>query len=179
MMDIAKTILENVPADPSQKALAQLAFESAHHEDALQPLLEGLNIPQETKADLWDAKKMSRNDPRLHKLSQITNLPKDVLDKAEAYPNTVKLLMAEEKEKEPKAAAAPKTAGGTKAAEAKPAKENANNPSEAPADMAGLPPMPAGTTHVKASDGSEHYIPHQNLGMAAKRDPGIKILRSA
>lgn len=113
--DIAKILLANAQAEPNQKALAQLAFENTHHEDALAEHLKGLNIPLETKADLWDAKRITRNDPRLHKLSQIANLPKEVLKTAEEHPNVMKLLMTEEKseksaseKKEPKAKEAAK-----------------------------------------------------------------------
>lgn len=177
--------------------LANEAYDSTQHEDDLAPILEHLDIPQKTKADMWESKRQSRimaTNPKRAKLESMANIPEEVLAKAEAHPNVMKFLMTEEGQQGQAAGssskgAAPKgeksglkkEAGGTKAAGGA---VNSNNPTEqataeAGAQTAGLPPMPPGTTHVKASDGSEHYIPHQNLGLAAKRDPGIKILRSA
>jgi len=185
--------------------LANEAYDSTQHEDDLAPILEHLDIPQKTKADMWESKRQSRimaTNPKRAKLESMANIPEEVLAKAEAHPNVMKFLMTEEGQQGAGAGASSKgagpkgeknglkkEAGGTKAAGGAggtggAGAVNSNNPTEqataeAGAQTAGLPPMPPGTTHVQASDGSQHYIPHQNLGLAAKRDPGIKILRSS
>ena len=73
-MDIAKEILANVEAHPTQKALAQHAFEVAPHERALKGMLDRINIPLAAKADLWDAKKNASINPKLHKVLDISQL---------------------------------------------------------------------------------------------------------
>ena len=106
-MDIAKEILANVEAHPTQKALAQHAFEVAPHERALKGMLDRINIPLAAKADLWDAKKNASIDPKLHKMLDIANLPQDLLDKAESHPNVLKALLTDAKPSEAKGAAKP------------------------------------------------------------------------
>ena len=187
-MDIAKEILANVEAHPTQKALAQHAFEVSPHEHALKGMLDRINIPLGAKADLWDAKKNSTLlDPKLHKMLEIANLPQDLLDKAESHPNVLKALLTDAKPSESKsgdkgAEKAPKAPKeGNKAGSSTPAGPTSGQEEEPEVgtDPSGLPPMPPGHIHFKATDGSEHYVPHENLGQVAQIDPGIKILRAS
>jgi hypothetical protein len=132
-MDIAKAILDNVEADPRQKALAQHAFEVAPHEHALAPMLTNINIPRDAKADLWNAKRQSMHDPKLTRLAQIAALPKDLLDTAESHPNVTKLLMTEDKEKSEGKSTSPKAATPKEPKAEKPAdKEKSSEMSEEP-----------------------------------------------
>ena len=171
----------------SEMEMAQQAFDKTEHEDQLGPLLKELDIPQRTKADLWEAKRNQRiqsSDPKRAKLEQMAQIPENILEMSEKYPNTMKYLTAPDE--------MPKTAGGTvpqgskesKGQSAGPApKVNTNNPLEAQnaeqPNLAGLPPLPPGHTHFQKQDGSHWYVPHENLGKVAKVEPGIKILRSA
>jgi hypothetical protein len=111
LADLAKNLLLNSNADEGTKALAQHAFESAPHEDVLAATLQKLPLPQDVKANLWDAKRQSRllpADPKVARLAQMAALPKDVLDVAESHPNVAKLLLAEPKSESAKAESKPR-----------------------------------------------------------------------
>jgi hypothetical protein len=170
-MDIAKEILDSVNAEPGQKALARHAFEVAPHEHALAGMIAHLRLPQETKADLWDAKKNAVHDPKITKMMQMANLPKDLLQKVEAHPNAMKLLM--EKDKEEKQ---PTAAKGGKPTSEKTAESGMqeNNPSlDTNAHQSELP---EGHTHLRTSQGAEIFLPNEHLPAAQNLDPGLQIL---
>lgn len=57
MPDDAQNILSPVQVDNSIKANAWEAFNSAKNENELGVRLQGMNLPQDTKAQLWEAKK--------------------------------------------------------------------------------------------------------------------------
>ena len=174
MIDIAQEILNNAEGEPRHKALALHAFHVAPHEHALAGMIQHLNLPQDVKADLWDAKRNSVHDPKITKLMQMAHLPKDVLEIAEAHPNTMKLLMEEGKEKgESKGGAAKEKAkpqGSTKEpkVEEKEA-QDAGHPSE----------LPPGHAHVRGSDGMELHIPVEHLDTARRIDPNLQILNQS
>lgn len=167
----------------SEMEMAQDAFDQTTHEDQLAPMLKELDIPQRTRADMWEAKRNQRiqsSDPKRAKLEQLSQIPGDILNVAEKYPNVMKYFTASDE--------LPKTAGGTTPKEGAAPKANKNNPVEqaaaqtaqAPdAQVAGLPPLPPGHAHFQKPDGSHWYVPHQNLGKVAKAVPGLKIIRSA
>jgi hypothetical protein len=198
-MDIAKTILDNVDADPRHKALAQHAFEVAPHEHALAQMLHSINIPQDAKADLWDAKRNSVHDPKITKLYQVAALPKAILDTLESHPNIMKFLMTEEKSAQTEK---PKSESKVKEPQAKepkgdknrmwiepspqaPQSEKTFDPSKPPSALPFTlpidqpPHLPAEHAHVRASDGSEHIVPNRHLDAIKQADPEMQILNQA
>ena len=178
-MDIAKEILANVEAHPTQKALAQHAFEVAPHERALKGMLDRINIPLAAKADLWDAKKNASIDPKLHKMLDIANLPQDLLDKAESHPNVLKALLTDAKPSEAKSGAkgaekAPKAPQeGNKAGSSTPAGPTSGQEEEPEVgtDPSGLPPMPPGRSDSKNNSVPEAPI-HGSKSLEELLTPG-------
>jgi hypothetical protein len=63
MADDAQTILAPLSVDNGVKADAWEAFNSAKNENDLGVRLQGINLPQNTKADLWEAKKHAAVPP--------------------------------------------------------------------------------------------------------------------
>jgi hypothetical protein len=70
--DQAQQILTPVAVDKSIKANAWEAYNSAQNEDELGVRLQGINLPREVKAQLWEAKK-SGIGPEQRQISQLPN----------------------------------------------------------------------------------------------------------
>lgn len=92
--DQAQTILDPVQADNSLKAQAWQAFQDSKDENDLAQKIGGLNLPQETKASLWEAKKgggtsrqTSVTTPGAEQITGISAVPKPVgwREKTERY----------------------------------------------------------------------------------------------
>lgn len=72
--DAAQTILTPVQADNSVKAQAWQAFNDSKDENDFAQRIGSLNLPQETKASLWEAKKGGGTAPQTPGASQITGI---------------------------------------------------------------------------------------------------------
>lgn len=160
MNELVQQILDRSGANDGEKALAQEAFNSAPHEGVLAEILPHLELPQHTKADLWEAKHQSAalSDPKTAKLMVLARLPQDVLETAEKYPQTAKLLVSD--------------AGKGKSS----SKQPTDSATESFSD---LPSLPTGSVHFSDSAGGHHYVAAKHLDKARAVDPNLKVLRSA
>ena len=95
----------------------------------------------------------------------------------------LKALLTKDKPSEAKGAAKPSGKApkpqetGNKEAKGTPAGPTSGQEEEPEVgtDPSGLPPMPPGHIHFKASDGSEHFVPHVNLAKWHRLTPESKF----
>src|SRR5467141_390516 len=88
MADDAQNILSPVQVDNSIKADAWEAFNSAKNENELGVRLQGINLPQDTKAQLWEAKKktgLNLPDPAMQSQQQLISRGKKLMS-VSGYP---------------------------------------------------------------------------------------------
>lgn len=174
-MDHAAPILQGDPAlSDEQRADLWDAFQTKSPEelvDHLQPLA----IPEDTKHQLWTAKKMAVTpteplDKTAAAIQRMTQLDPKTLELAESHPNVLKVLVAAASTPE-KGSESP--SGASKAAP----KGNTPAKGEKPAPPApDVPATPSGHALVQASDGGMYHIPHDNIDKAKSLDPRLTVL---
>ena len=97
-------------------------------------------------------------------ITRIGQIDPKILELAEKYPNVAKILAAAASS-EPKAAGAEKGKG-----------KGSDDTKKAPAIAPDVPATPSGHALVKASDGSLHHIPSENIEKARQIDPALTVL---
>lgn len=93
-------VLDEHGVTPEVQALVHNAYNMSSHEDNLRVHLDKIPIPQQAKAEIWQAKRDERIPPgsAIDRLVKATSVDPKTLQIAEQFPNTMKLLMQEKGE---------------------------------------------------------------------------------
>jgi hypothetical protein len=169
-LDHAAPILAGSPDlnDDQRADLHDIFYDSKDHNELARHLQASV-APDSVKQQLFDAKKKSMPaveplDKATAAITRIGQIDPKILELAEKYPNVAKILAAAASS-EPKAAGAEKGKG-----------KGSDDTKKAPAIAPDVPATPSGHALVKASDGSLHHIPSENIEKARQIDPALTVL---
>jgi len=170
-VDHAAPILAASPyVNDDERADLHDVFHNSKDHNELARQLQTIAVPDDLKHKLFQAKKLQSPEPApidkaTEAINRVGSIDPKVLELAEKYPNVTKILAAAASEK------------GKEAVKAEPKGKASASGKKTPSVVPDVP-TPAGHALVRASDGSLHHIPTENIDKARSIDPGMTVLHA-
>jgi hypothetical protein len=169
-VDHAAPILAASPyVNDDERADLHDVFHNSKDHNELARQLQTIAVPDDLKHQLFAAKKLQSPEPApidkaTEAIQRVGQIDPKILELAEKYPNVTKILAAAASEK------------GKDAGKAEPKGKDQSTEKKEPTVAPDVPATPAKHALVRASDGSLHHIPAENLDKAREIDPKLTVL---